>query len=116
MIMKIEAVSTKHQTVLIDGKWRKVDPRVDLSQIRAKNEYNISFNGNIISDIQPKKEDDLIWVRKDWRITRLAAVDRAIQYLAATGEDFSVEKVLEIADRFVEYAYDESMMKSIAHQ
>ena len=56
----------------------------------------------------PKQEDPSpdVWAMKDWRITKLAAIDRAIQFLSATkGETFALEDVLEISDKFVEYAY-----------
>jgi hypothetical protein len=132
----VEAVSVRNRSVKVaeTGRWEKVAEGVDLSVIEKGRFYQITYDmeegkgvtitgfinpdppaakkeqngpsrkqpaGNALETAMSAQQD------KELRITRLAAIERAISYLNSTrGVVFSLAEVFNIAEQMTYYAYN----------
>ena len=117
------------------GKWAKVEEGIDLKRIQKGDEYEVSFvmNGEreaTITDIKfpepanPELEqsagnepqstagkdsspkDEPLQADKDLRITRLATIERAMNYLGVNqGKQVDIGEVFKISEQMACYVY-----------
>ncbi|MCX8074068.1 MAG: hypothetical protein N2749_00575 [Clostridia bacterium] len=80
-------------------------------------ESSVSNTESSLEDVKkketlPKNKNDLVFFIRDYRIAKMNALTNAVSYAVELyknkGENISVDEVLEIADRFFDYIFNDN--------